>query len=86
MVKTRTGQIYSTEKKTERRKREREKKVEGEIPANVELKRRRDPALSERRQTASRTVDREAGRREAAGEPVSFNRHLKILEPLLLEK
>jgi len=29
---------------------------------------------------------REAGRREAAGEPVSFNRHLKILKPLLLEK
>lgn len=53
--------MFDGEKEREEKEREREKKVEGEIPANVESKRRRDPALSERRQTASRTVD---GKRE----------------------
>lgn len=69
---------------------ERRRKENLDPDENVGFEPRRDPYSTEAEKESllrggrePRQAERE---RETAGEPVSFNRHLKILEPLLLEK
>lgn len=70
---------------------ERRRKENLDPDENVGFEPRRDPysTAEKQRKRVSYAGEESRGRqkeRETAGEPVSFNRHLKILEPLLLEK